>query len=163
MAPLPGWLVVISSAAFWLLVSLLVGLAANQLPAAWLLGSQGLQEPGRAEHGRVNPGRRAPPGIRLWKRWIPDGGPALPGGVAKASLVRRDPAALQRLVAETRRAELVHWLLWPAGALTALWLPPAAVLLNLVFASCFNIPFLLLQRHNRSRLHRCLARAQGSR
>ncbi len=48
MAPLPGWLVVISSAAFWLLVSLLVGLVANQLPAAWLLGRPGLQEPGRA-------------------------------------------------------------------------------------------------------------------
>jgi glycosyl-4,4'-diaponeurosporenoate acyltransferase len=153
MAPLPAWLLVLSSAAFWLLSSLLVGLLANQLPARWLQSKPGPQ----------GSRRRAPPGIRVWKRWIPDGGPALPGGVAKTSLVRRDPAALQRLVVETRRAELVHWLLWPAGALTSLWLPPAAVAVNLAFATLLNLPCLLLQRHNRSRLLRCLARLQGSR
>jgi len=153
MAPLSAWWIVGSSTVFWLLISLLVGLLANQLPARWLQG----------QPGRIAPVRRAPPGIRRWKRWIPDGGPALPGGVAKASLVGRDRRGLERLVVETRRAELVHGVLWAAGALTALWLPPAAVLLNLAFASLFNIPCLVLQRHNRSRLQRCLARAQGSR
>jgi glycosyl-4,4'-diaponeurosporenoate acyltransferase len=78
--------------------------------------------------------------------------------VPKASLVRRDPVALRRLVVETHRAELVHWLLWPAGLLTALWLPPAGVLVNVVFATLFNLPCVLLQRFNRGRLRRCLAR-----
>ena len=94
----------------------------------------------------------------MWKRWIPDAGGALPGGVPKASLVRRDAAALRRLVVETHRAELVHWLLWPAGLLTALWLPPTGVLVNVVFATLFNLPCVLLQRFNRGRLRRCLAR-----
>jgi glycosyl-4,4'-diaponeurosporenoate acyltransferase len=72
--------------------------------------------------------------------------------------VRRDRGCLQRLALETRRAELVHWALLPAGLLTALWLPPAGVLLNLLFSLLFNLPCLLLQRYNRSRLRRCLAR-----
>ena len=142
-------LLVLSSVGFWLLASLLVGWLANLLPPRWL-------QPARP----VPPAQAALPGlgIRVWKRWIPDAGGALPGGVRKASLVRRDPQALRRLVIETRRAELVHGLLWPAGLLTALWLPPAAVLVNLVFATLFNLPCLLVQRHNRRRLLRCLTR-----
>jgi glycosyl-4,4'-diaponeurosporenoate acyltransferase len=62
------------------------------------------------------------------------------------------------LVVETHRAELVHWLLWPAGLLTALWLPPAGVGVNVVFATLFNLPCVLVQRYNRARLRRCLAR-----
>jgi glycosyl-4,4'-diaponeurosporenoate acyltransferase len=101
------------------------------------------------------------PGLRIWKRWIPDAGGALPGGVPKASLVRRDPVALRRLLLETRRAELVHGVLWAAGLLTALWLPPAGVAGNLVFATLFNLPCVLVQRFNRGRLRRCLARMGG--
>ncbi|MFM1799628.1 MAG: hypothetical protein RLZZ117_1906 [Cyanobacteriota bacterium] len=149
---------VISSAAFWLLASLLVGLLANQLPARWLLAAE--RRPGR---GLPRPwsGRAVvsgAPGLRIWKRWIPDAGAVLPGGVAKASLVRRDPEALRRLLVETRRAELVHGALWAAGLLTALWLPPDAVGVNLVFATLFNLPCVLVQRFNRGRLRRCLAR-----
>jgi glycosyl-4,4'-diaponeurosporenoate acyltransferase len=142
-------MLVLSSVGFWLLASLLVGGLANRLPERWL------QPPAPAPQARP-----APPGlgIRVWKRWIPDAGGALPGGVPKASLVRRDPRALRRLVIETRRAELVHGVLWLAGLLTALWLPPVAVLVNLVFATLFNLPCLLLQRHNRERLQRCLGR-----
>jgi glycosyl-4,4'-diaponeurosporenoate acyltransferase len=154
--PDSGWLV-LSSAAFWLLASLLVGGLANRLPPSWLEESRA-----QAQLLSAGPAHPSPPepglGIRRWKRWIPDAGGALPGGVAKASLVRRDGRALERLLIETRRAELVHALLWPAGLLTALWLPQAAVLVNLGFATLFNLPCLLLQRHNRRRLRRCLAR-----
>ncbi len=143
---------VLSSVGFWLLASLLVGWLANLLPPRWL-------QPARP----ASSAQAALPGfgIRVWKRWIPDAGGVLPGGVRKASLVQRDPQALRRLVIETRRAELVHGVLWPAGLLTALWLPPAGVLVNLVFATLFNLPCLLVQRHNRLRLQRCLARMAG--
>ena len=162
-AQAPGWLV-LSSVAFWLLASLLVGGLANALPQRWLQEPPAPAPP-RTPHqlqppapGQGRPAAGAGMGIRLWKRWIPDAGGALPGGVAKASLVRRDPQALERLLIETRRAELVHVLLCPAGLLTALWLPAVAVLVNLGFATLFNLPCVLLQRHNRCRLQRCLAR-----
>ncbi|MEB3166563.1 MAG: hypothetical protein VKO65_07820 [Cyanobacteriota bacterium] len=148
--------------AFWLLASLLVGLLANQLPATWLDSLEAgprSRRPGSLTAPPASPAAR-PPGIRVWKRWIPDAGGALPGGVRKASLVRRDGHSLRRLVLETRRAELVHWLLLPGGLLTALWLPPAGVVVNVLFALAFNLPCLLLQRDNRARLQRCLGRSR---
>lgn len=153
------WLAPVSSVLFWLLASLLVGLLANAVPPRWLQGAgpEGAQPAGRRS-GSLGPPPKRPLGIRVWKPWIPDAGGALPGGVRKASLVRRDAQSLQRLVLETRRAELVHWLLLPCGLLTALWLPPAGVLVNMLFGLAFNLPCLLLQRYNRARLWRCLGR-----
>lgn len=137
---------VLSSAAYWLLVSLLVGGMANHLPERWLLCLP-LRQSGPDA-----------PGIRRWKRWLPDAGAALPGGIRKAALSRPDPRSLAGLQRETRRAELVHALLWAACLPTALWLPPLGVLINLVFATVFNLPCLVLQRHNRRRVQRALAR-----
>ena len=147
---------VLATAGLWLGWSLLVGTLANRVPLAWLSdptdGTSGQRRPAvtrRTERWLA---------IRRWKRWIPDAGHALPGGIRKASLARRDPAALQRLIAETRRAELVHWVLWPAWLPPVLWLPPAGVACNLLFATAFNIPCLVLQRYNRRRLQRLLGR-----
>ena len=146
----------LACAALWLGWCLVVGALANQLPQRWLT----TRPPDPAK-----PSGWPPPaayerwlGIRTWKRWIPDAGDALPGGIRKASLARRDPEALQRLIVETRRAELVHWAIWPAWIATALWLPPRGVLLNLLFATLFNLPCLLLQHYTRQRLQRCLRR-----
>ncbi|QVV68663.1 hypothetical protein [Synechococcus sp. LA31] len=144
----------LSSAGLWLGGSLLVGALANQLPLAWLspacgAGSAAALAPRLAAYQRYLQ-------IRRWKRWIPDAGNALPGGITKASLARRDHQALLRLVAETRRAELVHWALWPLWLLTVLWLPAPGVVLNLLFATVFNLPCLLLQRYNRLRLQQLL-------
>lgn len=152
-------LLLLATAGLWLGWSLLVGALANRLPLAWLCDPA---------DGRTGDQRRPSPrsyerwlAIRRWKPWIPDAGNALPGGIRKASLARRDPDALRRLIAETRRAELVHWALWPAWLLTALWLPPLGVALNLLFATAFNLPCLLLQRYNRRRLQRLLSRFAG--
>lgn len=155
-------------AGLWLGWSLLVGLIANHLPDRLLerrLSFAGGGGAGRAATPTPRQALRQMDrrlAVRHWKPWIPDAGNALPGGVSKASLVRRDPLALRRLLLETRRAELVHWALWPAWLVTALWLPPVGVLINLVFATLFNLPCLLLQRYNRLRLQLVLLRARAS-
>ncbi len=144
------------SALGWLLWSLLVGSLANRLPAPWLAGGGIVGAPAWK---RESPERYEQlVAIRRWKPWLPDAGAALPGGVRKASLVRRDRAWLERLTLETRRAELVHRVLWPFWIVTALWLPPTGVVINLVFATVFNLPCLLVQRYNRLRLERLLRR-----
>lgn len=150
----PDALAVLACAAGWLLWSLLVGWLAHRLP------------PGALDHDTWLTGRRPWPesrsgfeqrlAIRRWKSLLPDAGTAFPGGVAKNSLVGRDRATLERLLAETRRAELVHLALWPFWIVTALWLPPAGVLINLVFATLFNVPCLLLQRYTHLRVERAL-------
>lgn len=154
----------LACAGLWLGWSGVVGLIANQLPDRLL--ERRLQG-GRGDSAGTSAARTPRQALRRmdrrlavrhWKPWIPDAGNALPGGVSKASLVRRDPLALRRLLLEIRRAELVHWALWPAWLVTALWLPPAGVLINLVFATAFNVPCLLLQRYNRLRLQLVLIR-----
>lgn len=147
---------VAATATLWLVWSLLIGGVANQLPDR-LLGRRDPSQPDRPRGAALRLYEQRL-GIRIWKPWIPDAGAALPGGIRKASLARRDPLALQRLSLETRRAELVHWALWPAWMVTALWLPPAGIVLNLIFATLFNLPCLLLQRYNRLRLARTLSR-----
>jgi glycosyl-4,4'-diaponeurosporenoate acyltransferase len=137
----------------WVGWSLLVGGLANQIPAGWLADELWLwQRP----WGETCQGFERRLAIRRWKGWLPDAGAVLPQGVAKAALVGRTRPALERLVLETRRAELVHLLLWPFWVVTALWLPPSGVALNLLFACAFNLPCLWVQRYNRLRLARLL-------
>ncbi|MFZ0409106.1 MAG: hypothetical protein WAM11_13495 [Cyanobium sp.] len=153
----PGQLLVpfLGCAAGWFSWSLLIGGLANCLPQALLQQDNRLTRRRSWEERRLYEQRLA---IRFWKGLLPDAGPALPGGVAKRALVRRDPRALEQLVAETRRAELVHWALWPFWIVTSLWLPPVGVLLNLLFATLFNLPCLAVQRYNRLRLQLSLDR-----
>ena len=56
------------------------------------------------------------------------------------------------------RAELVHLALWLFWTITPLWLPPEGVLINLAFATAFNLPCLWVQRYNRLRLQRLLGK-----
>jgi len=154
MALPPGLGEGLACGALWLGWSLLVGAAANQLPLPWL--AHPAAERSQGEAATVLRRYERCLLIRRWKTWIPDAGHVLPGGIHKASLMGRDRAGLERLLAETRRAELVQWALWPAWLVTALWLPPRGVVLNLVFATCFNLPCLLLQRYNRLRVGKLL-------
>ncbi|MFN9872440.1 MAG: hypothetical protein ACK55E_13495 [Cyanobacteriota bacterium] len=152
MAPQP----LLTSGLLWLIGSLVIGGLANRLPASALARDGVLTRP--RPWGESTQGYERWLGIRLWKNRLPDAGNALPGGVPKASLVSRDRQALERLVAETRRAELVHLALWPLWLFTLLWLPPSGVLINLLFATLFNLPCLWLQRYNRLRLQQLLSR-----
>ena len=145
----------ITSALGWLLWSVVVGAIANRLPSEWLARDHWFWRRPWHEQARSFEGRLA---IRRWKPWLPDAGRALPSGVAKASLVGRDQRNLERLLLETKRAEWVHLVLWLFWLVTPLWLPPAGVLINLAFATLFNLPCLWVQRYNRLRLQLLLTR-----
>lgn len=153
--PLSPLMALLTSVLGWLLWSGVVGALANRLPLPWLARSRVLWQRPWPESLQSYERRWA---IRRWKPWLPDAGNALPYGVAKASLVGRDRRNLERLVLETRRAELVHLALWPFWIATALWLPPLGVLINLGFATLFNLPCLWVQRYNRLRLQQLLGR-----
>lgn len=152
-------LAVLACALGWMLWSLLIGGLAQLLPEAalegdsWLTGQRPWPETRESYERRLR--------ILRWKPLLPDAGAVLPGGVRKNSLVSRDPATLQRLVEETRRAELVHLAIWPFWIVTTLWLPPMGVLINLIFATLFNLPCLWLQRYNRMRLQPLLLTMRG--
>jgi glycosyl-4,4'-diaponeurosporenoate acyltransferase len=66
---------------------------------------------------------------------------------------------MARLAIETRRAELVHWALMACGPLFFFWNPPALGSAMLLFAVAANGPCIVIQRFNRLRLLRLIARA----
>jgi glycosyl-4,4'-diaponeurosporenoate acyltransferase len=149
-------LAVLQCALGWLCWSLLVGALANRVPAGWLAAGQWLW---RRPWRESRQGFELRLAIRCWKGWLPDAGNVLPKGVAKAALVGRNRTDLERLVLETKRAELVHLMIWPFWIVTSGWLAPAGVLLNLLFACGFNLPCIWIQRYNRLRLIRLLERS----
>jgi glycosyl-4,4'-diaponeurosporenoate acyltransferase len=105
----------------WLLWSLLVGYLGHRLPLSALDHDSWWSRPRPWGEPLAFYGQRL--AIRRWKAWLPDAGALFPGGLLKGDLVGRDRSRLQRLVAETRRAEWVHLALWPCWLVLALGLP----------------------------------------
>jgi glycosyl-4,4'-diaponeurosporenoate acyltransferase len=101
--------------------------------------------------------------IRRWKDRLPELGAVFRGGVSKRSLPSRESADLARFAAETRRAEIVHWAIPAVTPLFALWNPAWLVAAMAVYAVTANLPCLIVQRYNRGRLLRVLARRRSPR
>jgi glycosyl-4,4'-diaponeurosporenoate acyltransferase len=100
--------------------------------------------------------------VKRWKDQLPEAGSFFAGGFSKRRVVTRDPAYLERFVVETRRAELTHWLVMAILPLFMLWNPWWMVTVMVAYAFAANIPCLLVQRYNRGRLLRVLARQKRS-
>ena len=102
-------------------------------------------------------------GIRRWKHRLPEAGALFRGGVTKRSLPGSSDDGLWAFVAETRRAELVHWAIPAIVPLFALWNPPWLFAAMVGYAPMANVPCLLVQRYNRARLLRLLERRSAVR
>ncbi len=101
--------------------------------------------------------------VHRWKDLLPEAGAMFAGGFAKRSFPaesRRDRAFILRFIAETRRAELTHWLPIVLSVTFFLWNPPAIAMWMPVYAVLTNLPFILVQRANRPRLMRLAARGE---
>jgi glycosyl-4,4'-diaponeurosporenoate acyltransferase len=97
-------------------------------------------------------------GIRHWKELLPDAAPWF-GGFEKKKLRAGDPDYLRTFRSETCRSEAAHHaqLLVLLGFVA--WTPWPAALAIVLYAPLSNLPCILLQRHNRIRLTRVLARS----
>ena len=97
-------------------------------------------------------------GVRRWKDHLPEAGALFAGGIGKRSL----PDSIETFVQETRRAELAHWWALTAGPAFALWNPLRGVVLMVTYGVVVNAPFIAIQRYNRYRAQRLLARRAAS-
>lgn len=113
----------------------------------WLLRSRQWEGGGRWYQHRLR--------IRRWKDHLPEAGALFAGGISKRHLGVTD---LDRFVAETRRAERGHWLALAGSPLFVLWNPPSGVVLMVAYGVVVNAPFIAVQRYNRQRAQRLLAR-----
>jgi glycosyl-4,4'-diaponeurosporenoate acyltransferase len=150
-------LVVAADAALWAAWSAAAGYAAHRIPARRLATDGPLTRLRAVERdGRAYERLR----IRRWKDRLPELGAAFPGGVSKRGLRSGDSADLRRFVAETRRAELVHWTIPAIVPVFALWNPGLLMAAMVAYAAIANLPCLVVQRYNRARLLRVLARRE---
>lgn len=138
----------------WGAIHVGTGYLVHRLPIERLQRDGGLLRERRIEGGGRSYERL---GIRHWKDRLPEAGALFSGGVSKRTLSGR--GELERFVVETRRAELGHWLAMAGGPLAAIWNPPAGSVLMVAYGIAVNAPFIAVQRYNRIRSLRVLARA----
>lgn len=148
-------LAVAIDAAVWATWSAVVGYAAHRLPLHRLAHDGPLT--------RLRPWERSGRayerlGIRRWKDRLPEFGTVFRGGMSKRALPTRSTSDLARFVAETRRAEIVHWAIPAITPVFALWNPPWLLAVMAAYALVANLPCLLVQRYNRGRLLRVMDR-----
>lgn len=153
----PLWAVVAVDAAAWALVQVGAGYVGHRLPDrlldrdGWLLAERGWERGGRfyVETAR----------IRRWKRFLPEAGAVFAGGLSKRELWGREPAQLAGLARETRRAEVVHWLMLVPTPVFVAGNPAVLAPFMVLYAAAVNLPCIAAQRYNRIRLRRAAARA----
>ena len=152
MTPLAA---VIVDAAVWASWGTLVGFVGARAPAGHFASDGPITRLREWERGGRTWERL---GVRRWKRAVPELG-GLFGGVSKRHLRDRSRAGLDRLVVETRRAEVVHWLAPAPIVVMPAWNPAWVIGVMAAYAVAANAPCVIVQRYNRARLQSVLARS----
>ena len=133
----------------WVVIQIGSGFLTNRLPRrrferdGWLYRTRRWEEGGRF-YQRVFR-------IRRWKDALPEAGAMFAGGVSKRE-IGRTGEELRVFVAETRRAELTHWLPLLLSATFFLWNPVNVALWMPFVGFLGNLPFIMVQRYLRPRI-----------
>ena len=150
MLELPVLPTILLNVAAWLAIHLGVSFGSSRLPLSWFRPEGWLFRTRRWERG----GKlyRGLFGIRVWKRFLPDGAAFFRSGFRKRRLPTRSPGYCRRFVLETCRAELCHWLVFGLVPLFFIWNPWYVAWPMVPYAILANAPCIAAQRYNRPRL-----------
>lgn len=155
---MPQTLTVVVDVAAWGAFHSATGYAAHRLPArrlardGWLLRERAFERGGRFYRDRLR--------VHRWKDHLPEAGALFAGGISKRELPAPDVEGLRVFVRETRRAELAHWGAMACSPLFLLWNPPVPAALLVTYGVGVNLPFIVIQRHNRFRTQALLTRLE---
>ncbi len=156
LVELPDPVAVAVSCAVWVLIGLVTGYLLARRPVEDFARDNWLSRPRRFEDSGAWYQRRLR--IRRWKDRLPEKGDLFRDGFSKRHLVDRSDAHLRRFVAETRRAEYVHWSNLASGPAFLIWCSPLLGSVMIAFGVLAHLPFICVQRFNRQRLTRLLER-----
>ena len=153
---LPAVWIIGLNAAGWLAIQFGLAWGFTRMPAEWFLPG-----PARAweDAGRFYERFFA---IKRWKGLLPDGARWFSGGFAKSALATREPKYLERFLRETWRGELCHWTALACVPVFVFWNPPWGNVIIAAYAVAANLPCILVQRYNRLRLAKLLAKGMGA-
>jgi glycosyl-4,4'-diaponeurosporenoate acyltransferase len=146
---------------FWVIVLNVAGWPVIQLGLAWIFTRMPVHWFNPAPVHRWEQGGRFYERVLAIKRWkdhLPDAARLFSGGFAKGTLRARNDDYLRRFVQETWRGELCHWAAIAFTPLFFLWNPCWAGMIMLGYAIVANLPCILVQRYNRGRMQRSIAR-----
>ena len=149
----PAWFYIFANASIWVSWSILVGYAANFLPEKYFEKDTLIT---RLRKFETQVWFQKYLKVHISKKYLPEKGVIFGKGTSKKSLPLAKPAALKRLLIETRRAEYVHWIVVFAWVFTLWFNPPWAVWTVATLLIFGNLPCILVQRYNRLRLLRIL-------
>lgn len=90
--------------------------------------------------------------VKKWKSRIIEGSSIAKTSYDKSHLHGKREKDLVVFAAETKRAELTHWLLIVPAPLFFFWNPIWAGWIMVIYALVANIPFIVVQRYNRGRI-----------
>lgn len=154
LVPVAAPVALVLNVALWAGAQVLSGYAAHRLPLARLQHDRGLLKLRRFEAG----GRWYERHLRIgrWKDRVPEAGAFFAGGMAKRSVPPRAAGGVERLAAETRRAELAHWGSFVGLPLCVIWNDALGVALMATYGLVVNLPMIAIQRSNRGRAERIL-------
>ena len=160
------WMRVLLIAGTWVVFHIGSGFVTHHMPRQffdrerWLFRTRAIEAEGRIYRRLLR--------IHRWKDLLPEAGATFAGGFTKRSLPSGLSANdtgeyIQRFIAETRRAELTHWLPILLSATFFIWNPPEIAGWMPVYAAVTNLPFICVQRSNRPRLQRLAETGQSRR
>ncbi len=145
-------LLVAINSLMWLLWSVIVGFTLNKIPNRFF----------EAERLKVKADsyrRYEFLKIKKWKSLVPEAGALFKGGVSKRNLNSIDEKALKSLIVESQRAEIVHWLIFFLTPVFFFFNPAILIIAMTLYGVLANIPFIAIQRYNRSRCYKALSAA----
>ncbi|RSK27516.1 hypothetical protein EJF36_11825 [Bacillus sp. HMF5848] len=90
--------------------------------------------------------------IKKWKEKLPDGGDWVKGGIKKREINVKSIKGVERFIFETKRAELSHIMQILPAPIFFTFNDILSGWIMIVYAFCFNTPFIMIQRYNRYRL-----------
>ncbi|UOQ46565.1 glycosyl-4,4'-diaponeurosporenoate acyltransferase [Halobacillus salinarum] len=93
--------------------------------------------------------------IKKWKPYLPEARKWRRAG--KSAKYLRSLENVQQFEMQTNRSELSHWLQILPAPFFFFFNSPVGGCLNVTYAILFNLPFIIIQRYNRSRLEKLRA------
>ena len=149
---LPSLINIIIDIIAWLTIHVSVSLLIDKIPPnsfnpnSWLFRERKWEKGGRTYQALLR--------IQTWKGLLPDGAALTKNKFRKKYLINLEDAYIRRFIAETCRAELIHWVIFMFSPLFLIWNEWWIGMIMIAYGFVVNVPCIITQRYNRIRLKR---------
>ena len=142
----------------WSIIQFTIGYFSSKIPLDWLNPEHPLFQTFAWEKGGDIYEKYFH--VRAWKHLIPNGSAPYRDGYSIKNLANYDPAYLERWLKESVRAEICHYLMILPCIFFFLWNNVGLGWVMVAYAFINNLVPIILQRYNRPRMRKLLARLE---